>query len=177
MIPKIRSDFDPQESVMDAMARQARRSLRSSSLSSLSSLGSSFSSFLDPRSCLTPPPSSEDLPEEPSPRGDHPQASLIAPQIPTAPPPTSGKRKRRKNPEKEKERQAKRQKNNPRKREGTRRERIDAGKIKKAEKEAVRSKKPFSSFNSSQTFDHKKNIFNAGVVLSKGLKLVQWDGM
>lgn len=166
------------------------------SLFSLSSLPSLFS--LSPLSSIASLTDSEDD-VEPSAKEGVPHCSTI-PEAQNIPASTSGKRRRR-NPEKEAERRAKRQKVNPRKRKGTRKERLDRGKVKYAEKQAVHSNKEYDNFNRSrsvskhgshpeegapnkqhQSFDGSKSLSNQAVftladMKSRGFEVIEWDGM
>ena len=162
------------------MARQARRSTRSLSASSYSSLSSltSSSPSINPLSSLFSSGDESEEDTKPGARGGNPQSPLINPPGDSVPPITS-KRKRPQNKNKKYEMRTKRQKVKPRKRkrEGSKRDRIDKAKLKKAEGWAIHSNGQFSSLGSSKSFEHRRSVFRVQTVVSKGVKVIRWDGV
>jgi len=229
----VQSDFDLDESIARAMACQARSPLCSDwsslepqfeqagcqhadspprrplavnpppiysltalpSLSSLSSLPSLFS--LSPLSSIASLTDSEEDVE----RSDRPQSSAT-PGANSTPASTLGKRRRR-NPQKEAERLAKRQKANPRRRKGSKRERVDKGKARKAVAQAVYSTTEYDGLSKCRSFREaggfagqeapsdkrrktfggprgsltKEDLSTLEAVRSEGYRIIQWDGM
>lgn len=180
------------------MSKQERRWIRSSSLSTLSSLTESswalgsLSSLTDSEGDDGPvkkgaasPPSPVSLTgskEDPEPLGDGGTLkTLPAPPDRGASASTLGKRKRRRPaPQKEAKRQAKRAKK--RDRGGTKTERLEKARAKKAAKRAeegaIRSKEEYKSFNRSRKISRRNRcVFTLNTMVSKGFRVIQWDGM
>jgi len=171
--PNITSQFDLPEAVLEAMARQARRSLRSlsessslstNSLSSLTSLSSSGESRAgdfersERAEVQTQPPLQTE--------SRNVEASSVL-----------GKRKRKRNSEKEADRRVKRQRANPRKRGRSKKERIDRSKVRQAMRQAVQSQVLLTELRPDLNVDRRPELFDLEVVKSMGVKVVQWDGM
>lgn len=91
-------------------------------------------------------------------------------------PSTLGKRRRKRNPEKQAQRRRKRQKENPRKRGLSKQERVDKSKLKQATAQAVQSDVPVKIVRSLKV-DDKDRVFDLEAVKAKGVTVVPWDGM
>jgi len=168
---------------MEAMARQARRSMRSlsaSSCSSLSSLSSisgsvcSISSFTSPSPAVDPPPSNSTQAEAAVTRAE-PVYGVEASQGEA--PSVLGKRRRKRNVDKERQRRAKRQKENPRKRPFSKRERVDMSKVKQGMRRAIPSGVQVEELSRAGEVGQRDVVFDLETVKSKKVAVVQWDGV
>jgi len=156
--------FDLQEEILAAMAHQARRSLRSlsaSSCSSLSSVDTLSSSFSDPSPASLPPSDA--------------QAGSEASQDEA--PCVLGKRRRKRNAEKEVQRSAKRRKGNPRNRRRSKKERVDGSKMRQGMRHAVPSSVVFSALTRSKKIGKGNEVYDIETVKSMGVAVVPWDGV
>jgi len=168
---------------MEAVARQARRSMRSlsaSSCSSLSSLNSISGSVCSISSFTSPSPAVDLLPSNST------QAEAAVTQAePVYGVETSqgevpcilGKRRRKRNADKERQRQAKRQKENPRKRPFSERERVDMSKMKQGMRRAIPSGVQFEKLSRAGEVGQRDVVFDLATVKSKRVTVVQWDGV
>lgn len=155
---------------MRGMAEQAKRSMRSLSVSSCSSL-SSLPDSVCSMTFLSPHTNHH--------KGDFEHASGLHTQeggSQTVAPSTLGKRRRKRNPEKQAQRRKKRQKENPRKRGLSKQERVDKSKLKQATAQAVQSDVPVKIVRSLKV-DDKDRVFDLEAVKAKGVTVVPWDGM
>lgn len=177
--------FSLQDSIEQAMARQARRSMRSLSASSCSSMSSLLSSCpsIGSMSSLTSLCSSTDGFQQ-----DVVHNSGVAgPACSSAV--SLGKRRRKQNPEKEAERRGRRQGANPRKRKGSKRERIDEGKRRKASTQTVHSSLCHTTLfpgknaepepKAKQKLKDKpmQKVYDLEEVKSQGIEVVSWEGV
>jgi hypothetical protein len=97
--------------------------------------------------------------------------------IPTALAALGRRKRRRRNQKKESDRRAKRQKVNPRRRGGSKRERVDRGKRSQAEKRAVESSVCSRTLKKSKKVEPKQIIFDLEGIKHKKIRVVSWDGM
>ena len=174
--------------------------MTASSCSSLTSLAPSSCSSL---SSLDPLTSSDDNSEDdrkPNPKEDQPLPLLNSPgndsedggesaveegrppfSIGTSPqsiaPPTLGKRRRKRNSEQGRLRRAQQQKKTPRKRAGSKRERIDRSKVEQAQRQAVDTDQLLENLVPSLNVSEEEEVFDLETAKSKGCKVIQWDGM
>ena len=87
------------------------------------------------------------------------------------------RRRRRKNPQKESDRRAKRQKANPRKRQGSKRERIDKGKKSQAMKHAVQLNSLSPTLKKTKRVSAKQKVFDLESVKKDNITVLPWDGV
>lgn len=174
--PQVATPFDLEKSISDAMARQARRSMRSlsaSSLSSLSSLESAPASVCS-LSSLTSLSSADGLREETGLSTD--AGAFLRTESPQGGAPSGpGKRKRKRNAEKEATRQAKRRKEDP-KRRRPRKEGVAATKLRQAMRQPAQTDVPFGALRRSM-LDKKLPVPDLEAVKSRGLSVLPWDGV
>jgi hypothetical protein len=173
------SEFDLQQAITETMELQARRTMRSLSESSCSSLSScasacSASSLTCVASCgedgaggVRWEGRTKDEPGSlPRTEGREGEASC-----------SLGKRRRKRNPEKEGERAAKRQRANPRKRGRPRKERIGRSKRRQATGQALESHVSFKSLRPSLNVEESLGVFGIEYVKAQGVAVVSWDGV
>ena len=167
------------------MARQARRSMRSSTVSSCSSTSSLLSCCpsIGSMSSLTSLCSSTDGFQKDVVHN----GGVAGPACSSAV--SLGKRRRRQNPEKEAERRGRRQGANPRKRKGSKRERIDNGKRRKASSQTVHSglshtrlfpvklAEPKQQAKQKLKDEPMQKVYELEEVKSQGIEVVSWEGM
>lgn len=174
----VSTQFDLQEEILAVMARQARRSLRSlsaSSCSSLSSIDSLSSSLSGPSPAFLPPFTGFHTGSFERGPGFDAQAEPETLQDET--PCILGKRRRKRNTEKEVPRLAKRQKGNPRNRRRSKRERVDANKTRQGMRHAVMSNITFSTLSRSKIISKEHKVYDVETVKSMGVVVVPWDGV
>jgi hypothetical protein len=71
----------------------------------------------------------------------------------------------------------KQRENRPRENTTPNRERIDASRLKQAQTRAMHTDKPLEELAPSRNVSEEEEIFDLETVISKGCKVVQWDGM
>jgi len=162
---EIQTEFNLLDSIEKTTARQARRSTRSFSVGSMSSLSSLTSSCASVKSLSSLTSLSLSCDEG----GGVESTAILVDGL--------GKRKRRqRDPKKERERRAKRQKVNPRKRGGSKRERIDGGKRKQAEKHVVEWGEGCPRLRKSKVKKSQIDFDLEGIKRQK-IRIIPWDGM
>jgi len=176
--PDISTQFDLREEILAAMARQARRSLRSLSASSCSSLSSieSLSSALSDLSPASLPPFAG-FHTDSFERGPGFDAQAEPETLRDETPCILGKRRRKRNVEKEAPRLAKRQRGNPRNRRRSKKERVDASKMRQGMRHAVRSNIEYSTLSRSKIIGKEHRVYDVETVRSMGVAIVPWDGV
>ena len=181
----MQSQFNLQDSIEQATARQARRSMRSFSVSSCSSMSSLLSSCpsIGSMSSLTSLSSSTDGFQKDAVHNGGVAGLACSSAV------RLGKRRRKQNPKKEAERRGRRQGANPRKRKGSKRERIDEGKRRKASSQAVHSSLCHTTLFPVKNADPEpkakqklkakpmQKVYNLEEVKLQGIEVVSWEGM
>lgn len=156
------------------------RSLSASSCSSLSSIDTLSGSVCSVSSLtpLPPPPNLRMVDFEREAKPDAQAEDLPRMGVPQDEAPCAlGKRRRKRNAEKEAQRRAKRQKENPRKRSRPMGERIDRSKARQAMRQTVQSDKPLRKLFPSRKVDEESEVLDIETVKSKGVTVMPWDGM